>query len=68
LVAHIMRTRMTASESLIARKGSRAILDAARFGAKAAGLAQLDSKWTPRFFALEVGSHTRLKRDKICVT
>jgi predicted house-cleaning noncanonical NTP pyrophosphatase (MazG superfamily) len=48
----------------IARKGNSALADAMRFGAKAAGLSQLNPNWTPRFFALDVGVHARLKKDK----
>ncbi len=39
------------------------LADAARFGAKAAGLAALDPSWTPRFFALEVGTYKQLGSD-----
>lgn len=55
---------VTAANRQIARKGNPALADAARFGAKAAGLAQLDLSWTPRFFALEVGAHARLKENE----
>jgi predicted house-cleaning noncanonical NTP pyrophosphatase (MazG superfamily) len=50
------------AEPRIARKGDPALGDA-RFGAKAAGLAALDGRWTPEFFALETGAHLRLARD-----
>lgn len=48
----------------IARKGDPALADTARFGAKAAGLAQLDPAWTPPFIALAVGLHAALDSDQ----
>ena len=59
---------VTAANRQIARKGEVVLADAARFGAKAAGLAQLDPTWTPRFFALEVGAHARLEHDDLTAT
>jgi predicted house-cleaning noncanonical NTP pyrophosphatase (MazG superfamily) len=54
---------VTAETRQIAPKGSPVLSDAARFGTKAAGLAELDPRWTPRFFALEVGTYAQLGSD-----
>jgi predicted house-cleaning noncanonical NTP pyrophosphatase (MazG superfamily) len=54
---------VTAATRQIAPKGSPVLADAAHFGTKAAGLAGLDPSWTPRFFALEVGTYGRLGSD-----
>jgi predicted house-cleaning noncanonical NTP pyrophosphatase (MazG superfamily) len=60
----VTRAGVAAAKRQIARKGNPALEDAARFGAKAAGLAWLDPGWTPRFFALEAGAHMRLTLDE----
>jgi predicted house-cleaning noncanonical NTP pyrophosphatase (MazG superfamily) len=54
---------VTADMCRIARKGNPGLADSARFGTKAAGLAALDPNWTPRFFALEVGTYAQLESD-----